>query len=233
LDNILFSPKFLLTVCLVQTKNSVWARIEGVKFPVRLTTKQGQASPVQVGTVQLFSNSKGYGFIRGQDGVERFFHVTDLTGGFIPDSGTSVLFQSKQDGKGPKAVSVCLLPDSSKEDHLHTYRNGRMFCPHCGSSIVPRLVFNYGAPIYSICHFCGKKVADFRDNSNSWLNHPIAVIILFVVFCIATQGWFAVLLAVAAIGMGIVYRATWVIKWICSGFKLSAKWMVKSTIPGK
>ena len=187
-----------------------------------------------MGTVQWFSNSKGYGFIRGQDGVERFFHVTDLTGAFMPDRGDCVFFQSKQDGKGPRAVSVHRLPDSLTDGHRNsTYRNGRMFCPHCGSSIVPRLVFNYGAPIYSICHFCGKKVADFRDNSNSWLNHPVVVFIMFVIFSIATKGWFAILLALIVIGMGVVYGATWAIKWVCSGLKLSAKWMLKATISGK
>jgi len=194
---------------------------------MRLTTKQGQASPVQAGTIQWFSHSKGYGFIRGRDGVERFFHVTDLAGGFIPDRGASVFFQSRQDGKGPRAASVRLATGSAAEGHRHSYRNGRMFCPHCGSSIVPRLVFNYGAPIYSICQFCGQKVDNFRDNSNSWLNHPVVIIILFVIFCIVTQGWFAVLLAVIAMGMCIVYGAAWTIKLVFSGLKRSANWMVK------
>ncbi|PZN70627.1 MAG: hypothetical protein DM484_28110 [Candidatus Methylumidiphilus alinenensis] len=131
--------------------------------------------------MQWFSHSKGYGFIRGKDGVERFFHVTDLAGGFIPDRGASVFFQSRQDGKGPRAASVRLATGSAAEGHRHSYRNGRMFYPHCGSSIVPRLIFNYGAPIYSIRFLspgsstqASLALAELRLTQMTWLrcSHP-------------------------------------------------------------
>ena len=96
---------------------------------MRLTTKQSQASPIQTGTVQWFSNSKGYGFIRGQDGVERFFHVTDLAGNFIPDRGESVFFQSRLDGKGPRATGIRLTEGMISENHRQRHKNGRIPCP--------------------------------------------------------------------------------------------------------
>ena len=139
---------------------------------MRLTTKQGQASPVQMGTVQWFSNSKGYGFIRGLDGVERFFHVTDLAGNFIPDRGDSVFFQSKQDGKGPRATGIRLTEGLISENYRQRYKNGRMPCPHCSTPIIPRMVFWSGAPIYSMCQFCGGKIKDFRQPDTPWYKNP-------------------------------------------------------------
>jgi cold shock CspA family protein len=146
---------------------------------MRLTTKQGQTSPVQVGTVQWFSNSKGYGFIRGHDGVELFFHVTDLTGGFIPDRGTSVLFQSKQEGKGPRATGIRLTEGMISENHRQRLKNGRIPCPHCSTPIIPRMVFWSGAPIYSMCQFCGGKIKDFRGPYTPWYKNPWIINTIF------------------------------------------------------
>jgi len=139
-----------------------------VRFPVRLTTKQDQTFPIHVGTVQWFSNSKGYGFIRGQDGVERFFHVTDLAGGFIPDRGASVFFQSRQDGKGPRAVGVVLNPTYGCNKPFR--RDGRGSCPHCSRPIVPRMTFWYGRPYKSYCTFCGGVIQDFYEYKPSTLD---------------------------------------------------------------
>ena len=155
-----------------------------MKFPVRLTKKQCQASPVQMGTVQWFSNSKGYGFIRGQDGVERFFHVTDLAGNFIPDRGESVFFQSKQDGKGPRATGIRITEGLISENQRQRYKNGRMPCPHCSTPIIPRMVFWSGAPIYSMCQFCGGKIKEFRQPDTPWYKSPWLINSIFFVIAI-------------------------------------------------
>ena len=157
------------------------AKIEGVKHPVRLTTKQGQASSVQEGTVQWFSNSKGYGFIRGQDGVERFFHVTDLTGDFMPDRGDSVFFQSRQDGKGPRATGVALNPNFTAEPN-HIRRDGRVSCPHCSRPIVPRMTFWDGRPYKSYCTFCGGMIRNFYKYKPSLLDIIWDIIIHLIYF---------------------------------------------------
>ena len=150
---------------------------------MRLTTKQGQASPVQEGTVQWFSNSKGYGFIRGQDGVERFFHVTDLTGDFMPDRGDSVFFQSRQDGKGPRATGVALNPNFTAEPN-HIRRDGRVPCPHCSRPIVPRMTFWDGRPYKSYCTFCGGIIGNFYKYKPGLLD-TIWEIIIHVIYFIA------------------------------------------------
>ena len=154
---------------------------EGERYPVRLTTKQGQASPVQEGTVQWFSNSKGYGFIRGQDGVERFFHVTDLTGDFMPDRGDSVFFQSKQDGKGPRAAEVALNPNFTAEPN-HIRRDGRVSCPNCSRPIVPRMTFWDGRPYKSYCTFCGGMIRNFYKYKPSTLDKLWSLVKFSVVF---------------------------------------------------
>jgi cold shock CspA family protein len=136
---------------------------------MRLTTRQDQRAETQKGTIKWFSQGKGYGFIDGNDGVRRFFHVADTVDDFSPKTGNFILFEPRQDRKGPRAVGVRLNPDSLVEVNRPFARNGRMSCPHCGTSIVPRVVFNYGAPIYSVCQFCGGKVVDFREDSVPWL----------------------------------------------------------------
>jgi cold shock CspA family protein len=151
---------------------------------MRLTTTQGQASPVQMGTVQWFSNSKGYGFIRGQDGVERFFHVTDLAGDFMPDRGDSVFFQSKQHGKGPRATGIRLTEGMIPENHRQRLKIGRIPCPHCSTPIVPRMVFWSGTPIYSMCQFCGGKIKDFRGSYIPWYKNPWIINTIFFLIAI-------------------------------------------------
>ena len=86
---------------------------EGV--PMRLTTTQDQRSATQKGTIKWFSHEKGYGFIDGNDGVRRFFHVADTVGDFSPKTGNFILFEPRQDRKGPRAVGVRHNPDSLVE----------------------------------------------------------------------------------------------------------------------
>ncbi len=136
---------------------------------MRLTIEQDPRTTILKGTIQWFSKEKGYGFIDSEDGIRRFFHVADTADDFAPEVGNFILFEPRQDGKGPRAVRVRLNPNSLVEIKKPLARNGRMSCPHCGTSIVPRVVFNYGAPIYSICQFCGGKVADFREPSEPWI----------------------------------------------------------------
>ena len=52
---------------------------------------------------------KGYGFLTGEDGEDRFFHLTDCNprGGFDKLSvGDGVDFENVETGKGPRAINV-------------------------------------------------------------------------------------------------------------------------------
>ena len=63
------------------------------------------------GTVKWFNNSKGYGFITGEDGKDVFVHYTSIQGnGFRSlTEGQSVQYEIEQWQKGPKAVNVVKL----------------------------------------------------------------------------------------------------------------------------
>ena len=58
------------------------------------------------GTVKFFNNSKGFGFIAGEDGEEYFVHQTGLNEGVSIDENDAVVFEVEQGDRGPKAVNV-------------------------------------------------------------------------------------------------------------------------------
>jgi len=60
------------------------------------------------GTVKWFNDSKGFGFIAGDDGTEVFVHHTSIQGdGFRSlTEGAKVSFDVEKGPKGPKAINV-------------------------------------------------------------------------------------------------------------------------------
>lgn len=58
------------------------------------------------GKIKFFNQTKGFGFISGEDGKEYFVHTTGLNSGVSVDEGDSVTFEVEQGDKGPKAVKV-------------------------------------------------------------------------------------------------------------------------------
>jgi CspA family cold shock protein len=63
------------------------------------------------GTVKWFNDTKGFGFIAGQDGSDVFVHLSSIqSNGFRSlDEGDSVSFDIEDGAKGPKAVNVVKL----------------------------------------------------------------------------------------------------------------------------
>ena len=60
------------------------------------------------GKVKWFNESKGFGFITGDDGSDVFVHYSSITGNGFKTlaEGDSVTFDVESDPKGPKAVNV-------------------------------------------------------------------------------------------------------------------------------
>ncbi len=58
------------------------------------------------GTVKFFNNTKGFGFISGEDGKEYFVHQSSVNEGVSLEQNDSVEFEVEQGDRGPKAVKV-------------------------------------------------------------------------------------------------------------------------------
>jgi CspA family cold shock protein len=63
---------------------------------------------VAKGTVKWFNESKGYGFITGDDGTDVFVHYSSMQGDGFKTlvEGDKVSFDVEKGDKGPKAVNV-------------------------------------------------------------------------------------------------------------------------------
>ncbi len=63
------------------------------------------------GTVKWFNDSKGFGFISGEDGTDYFVHHTSIQGAGFKSlaEGDKVTFDTEEGPKGPKAINVVKL----------------------------------------------------------------------------------------------------------------------------
>ena len=63
------------------------------------------------GTVKWFNDSKGFGFITGEDGAEAFVHHSSIQGAGFKSlaEGAKVSFDIEKGPKGPKAINVTIL----------------------------------------------------------------------------------------------------------------------------
>ncbi len=61
------------------------------------------------GMIKKITRDRGYGFIRAEDGVDYFFHRSELRGGLTVDElqeGRRVVFDAIQGDKGPRAADI-------------------------------------------------------------------------------------------------------------------------------
>lgn len=121
------------------------------------------------GKVKWFSSNKGFGFIHGNDGIERHFAVRDITGAELPSNGDSVSFEHQDGKKGPRALKVSITSRAAPS-HSNS-RDDRAICSNCQKRMIPRiitgppLVHGRGSwtpvPKRSICPFCGHTHQEF------------------------------------------------------------------------
>lgn len=58
------------------------------------------------GKVKFFNETKGFGFISGDDGKDYFVHTSGLVGASTLSVGEEVSFELEQGPKGARAVKV-------------------------------------------------------------------------------------------------------------------------------
>ena len=61
------------------------------------------------GTITKMTRDRGFGFIRGEDGADYFFHKSELRGGLTFEQlneGQRVSFQTRESDKGPRAADI-------------------------------------------------------------------------------------------------------------------------------
>ena len=58
------------------------------------------------GTVKWYNDTKGFGFIEGEDGKDYFVHNTAIKGGARLNDGEPVTFDPTEGDKGKKAENV-------------------------------------------------------------------------------------------------------------------------------
>ena len=141
------------------------------------------------GKVKWFSVDKGYGFILGDDGEDRYFHVKDVKGADLPQNGDNVTFTSVEGKKGLKATEVNIINKEQRKDISE-----RVSCSHCGKKMIPRIITGppliaggrwTPVPIKSICPFCGATHQQFERKFFGSDGEMIATMIGIVVFIFA------------------------------------------------
>lgn len=63
------------------------------------------------GIIKKLTRDRAFGFIRAEDGVDYFFHESELHGGIVFGDiqvGEKVIFEPQQGAKGPRAVDIRL-----------------------------------------------------------------------------------------------------------------------------
>ena len=58
------------------------------------------------GKVKMFDASRGFGFIRGEDGKDVYVHSTAIQGGATLATGDSVEYEVEAGDRGPRAKNV-------------------------------------------------------------------------------------------------------------------------------
>lgn len=80
------------------------ASTAAIEAPRRLSHERGALA----GQVKFFDREKGFGFLRGDDGVERFFGASQVQNGDLIRPGQKVRFVEGSSRRGPSANSVAL-----------------------------------------------------------------------------------------------------------------------------
>ena len=131
------------------------------------------------GTVKWFSQEKGYGFIVGEDEIERYFNVRAINGAALPCNGAEVSFTPGQGNKGPRAGDVQIIKQAARD-----VNDSRVTCHGCQKMMVPRIITRQGSLRRSVCPFCGTTIKKFPQYS-AWVAAFIIIMVVWWLFSLA------------------------------------------------
>src|SRR5699024_7124157 len=123
---------------------------------------------------------KGFGFIYGDDHIERFFHVREIRGANLPNNGDIVTFEHGQGRKGPRARNVVIYKNAKNKNNVS--RDDRETCAKCGKKMIPRMVTYRGQAEKSLCPFCGATHRTFGNKIIELIIFLVALIIISSIF---------------------------------------------------
>jgi CspA family cold shock protein len=78
------------------------------------------------GRVRRYDSAKGYGFISGDDGLDYFFHITNVTGDTRIATGHHVTFEPGTSEKGPRARRVVVRGKPPRPDRFIMVRESEV-----------------------------------------------------------------------------------------------------------
>ncbi|MEW6346263.1 MAG: cold shock domain-containing protein [Paraburkholderia sp.] len=113
------------------------------------------------GTVKWFSQEKGFGFVVGQDNIDYFVGVRDVSGTTLPENGDTVEFEITHGNRGPRATKVTIIQRTATPAQTRHSNDDRAICATCQKKMVPRMITYRGEPKKSVCPFCGATYKDF------------------------------------------------------------------------
>lgn len=146
------------------------------------------------GKVKWFSRDKGYGFITGEDGIDRHFAVRDVVGADLPTDGFEVEFEHEDGSKGARAKKVTI--GAAPAAVSNGRQDDRVTCGGCGKKMVPRIItgppaFSGGGgwtpePKHSICPYCAVVYQEFETGSGAgvaaFIFVAVLAVLVFIVF---------------------------------------------------
>ena len=136
------------------------------------------------GRIKWFSHEKGYGFLIGEDTVDRYFNIDEVLQPCPLTKNFSVKFDHYDGVKGPAAKRVTAAE--------YVGRSDRVQCKRCKKEIVPRVIT--GRPLFgprygwtpvvkkSICPFCGSDYKVFPVSKIIFVVFSLAVFVILMLF---------------------------------------------------
>jgi len=122
------------------------------------------------GKVKWFSREKGYGFIYGDDNLDRFFGVRDIVGADLPDIGDVVTFEPCE-REGEAGATTIRIIESEKLRRDKALIDEIVECPHCHKRVQPRMVTWRGESDKTLCPRCGETIKDFVGKFERYWRH--------------------------------------------------------------